>query len=407
MRIITIYFNYILVRIFFILFICLIPIGCYFLSTPQIEFSNLILSNPFFKSTSILPIWLFIVNYTTLTLLFVIVILYFLTTYYILNKKKTKRIHRKYNDLLVSYLFDYLYDETSTDLEKRNKLTRIKKCLKSDVTKRIFLNRLRRVHLQLDGEIRDRNFNLLKALHYTNFLRAYLKSPYLRHKLFALRIISDFHLQGYEGHIYKLTKSKNNILNSEALVILVKLYIYDDHLFLVDFIKKLSVWDINLIINKVQQECNKNINYKKLVESEIPEISIVGIILARLDNQTNVKDEIKQRIDSPIALVSEQAFLTFTSFANEREDLDYLTYRFETAPENVKLQIIKTVSTFKNKREKTKFLIWIVENKSIKFKIEAVKALLDIDYQTYNTKFKDSNNISIKNTLLHVENINF
>ncbi|HET7734321.1 MAG TPA: hypothetical protein VFK73_10830 [Paludibacter sp.] len=308
---------------------------------------------------------------------------------------------------MISYLFDYLYDETSTDKEKRKKLVRIKKCLKSDITKRIFLNRLRRVHLQTDGEIRDRNFNLLKALQYTNFLRAYLKSPYLRHKLFALRIISDFQLQGYEGYIYKLTKSRNNILNSEALVTLVKLYIYDDHLFLVDFNKKLSIWDVNMIINKVEQQRNNNFNYKKLIKSEVPEISVVGIVLARLDKQTKLKKEIKKKIESPIALVSEQAFLTYISFANENEDFDYLTYKFEGAPENVKLEIIKTISTFKSQHEKAKFLNWIVENKPIKFKIEAIKMLLNIDYQFYNSKYRNSTDNSIKSTLLHVENIHF
>ncbi|MFT3752714.1 MAG: hypothetical protein QM800_07500 [Paludibacter sp.] len=294
-----------------------------------------------------------------------------------------------------------------SDKEKRAKLKRIKKCLRSDVTKRIFLNRLRRVHLQMDGEIRDRNFNLLKALQYTNFLRAYLQSPYVRHKLFALRIISDFHLQGYEGYIYKLTKKKNKILNSEALVTLVKLYIYDDHLFLVDFKRKLSVWDVNMIISKVQQQRNNNFNHLKLVKSEIPEISVVGIVLARLDKQIQLKKEIKKKIESPIALVSEQAFLTYISFAAGQEDFDYLTYRFEAASDIAKLQIIKTIATFKNKREKTKFLNWVVENKPIIFKIEAIKILLSIDYQLYNTKYRNSSDKSIKDTISHVENTYF
>lgn len=407
MRIITLYFKYISVRLFFSLFFLLIPTGCYFLSTPQIRFINLVLINPFFETISKLPTWLYIVNYLSIVLIISVVLLYFLTTYYILHKKRTKRIHTKYNDLLVGYLFDYLYDETSSDKEKRAKLIRIKKCLRSDVTKRIFLNRLRRVHLQMDGEIRDRNFNLLKALQYSNFLRAYLQSPYLRHRLFALRIISDFHLQGYEGYIYNLTKKRNKILNSEALVTLVKLYIYDDHLFLVDFHKKLSMWDVNMIISKVQQQRNNNFNHIKLVKSEIPEISVVGIILARLDKQIQLKKEIKKKIESPIALVSEQAFLTYISFASCQEDFEYLTYRFEAASDIAKLQIIKTISSFKNKREKTKFLNWVVENKPIIFKIEAIKILLDIDYNLYNTKYKNAIDTSIKNTILHVENTYF
>ncbi len=407
MRIIVLYFNYISVRLFFFLFFLFIPIGCYFLNIPQIEFGSTVLVNPFFQTISTLPVWLYIINYLSAVLVISVILLYFLTTYYILHKKRTKRIHTKYNDLLVSYLFDYLYDETSTDKEKRAKLMRIKKCLRSDVTKRIFLNRLRRVHLQMDGEIKERNFNLLKALQYSSFLRAYLQSPYLRHKLFALRIISDFHLQGYEGYIYKLTKNKNKILNSEALVTLVKLYIYDDHLFLVDFHKKLSVWDINMIVNKVQQQRNNNFNHLKLIKSEIPEISVVGIILSRLDKQIQLKKEIKKKIESPIALVSEQAFLTYISFASCQEDFEYLTYRFEAASDTVKLQIIKTIALFKNKREKTKFLNWVVENKPILFKIEAIRILLNIDYHFYNTKYKNAIDASIKNTILHVENTYF
>jgi hypothetical protein len=386
------------------LFFLFIPTGCYFFTISQIEIGNIVLENPFFEAISILPRWLYIVYYLSAVLVISVILLYFLTTYYILHKKRTKRIHAKYSDLLVGYLFDYLYDETSSDKEKRAKLMRIKKCLRSDVTKRIFLNRLRRVHLQMDGEIKERNFNLLKALQYTNFLRAYLQSPYLRHKLFALRIISDFHLQGYEGYIYKLTKKNNKILNSEALVTLVKLYIYDDHLFLVDFHKKLSVWDVNMIINKVQQQRNNNFNHLKLVNSEIPEISVVGIILSRLDKQIQLKKEIKKKIESPVNLVSEQAFLTYISFASCEEDFEYLTYRFEAASDIAKLQIIKAIALFKNKRQKTKFLNWVVENKPTLFKIEAIRILLNIDFHFYNTKYKNTADTSIKNAILHVEN---
>jgi len=406
MRIITIYFNYISVRIFFFLFFSLIPIGCYFFRAPQIEFGNIIVINPFYKAVSQLPIWLYMVNYLTIILAINVILLYLLTTYYILNKRGTKRIHTKYNDLLVGYLFDYLYDETSIDQEKRKKLTRIKKCLRSDIAKRIFLNRLRRVHLQMEGEIRERNFNLLKALQYTSFLRAYLQSPYLRHKLFALRIISDFHLQGYEGYIYKLTKKKNRILSSEALVTLIKLYIFDDHLFLVDFTQILSVWDINMIINKVQQ-LNKSFNYAKLIRSEVPEISVVGIILSRLDKRFNLKMEVKKKIESHNKLVSEQAFLAYITFAKEQDDFDYMIYRFEAASENTKLQIIKAIPSFKNKRDKTKFLNWIVENKPLKFKIEAIKMLLDIDFDFYSSRYKSSTDLLIKNTISHVQSINF
>lgn len=408
MRIISIYLSYISGRIFYSFVVLIIVACCYFLTIPYIEFDHYLVLNPFYQITSQLPTWLVIINFTTLTLTILVIVFYILTVYYILNKRRTRRIHRKYDSLLVGYLFDFLYDETSSNYERRKKLKRIKRCLRSDITKRIFLNRLRRVHLQMNGEIKDRNFNLLKALQYTSFLRAYLKSPHLRHKLFALRIISDFHLQGYEGYIYKLTKSSNRIVSSEALVTLIALYIYDDHLFLVDFIRPLSIWDINTIVNKVQQQQhNKRFNYKKLILSEVPEISVVGIILARIDKQKQLKSVIKKKIDSSVALVSEQAFLTFVSFAAEPDDFDYIIYRFEAATEHVKLHILKALSTLKNNNDKIKFLNWVVANKSIIYKIEAIKSLLDVDYDYYNVKFRDSASDSVKNAMLHVENIHY
>ncbi len=406
MRLIRLYIRYLSVRLFLILILILVPVGCSFLHTPEIELNNVIFRNLYYEEVSSLSYWLYLVNYFSIVFFLSIVLLFLLTSFYILNKKNVRKLHRKYNDLLTAYLFDYLYDDTSSDKVKRQKLITIKKCLKSDVTKRIFLNRLRRVHLQMQGEIRQRNFNLLTALQCTSFIRTYLHSPYLRHKLFALRIIADFHLQGYEGYIYKLTKRKHKILSSEALVALVKLYIYDDHLFLVDFNKKLSVWDVNMIVSKVQQLCDKNINYAKLVNSEIPEISAVGIILARLDKQIDLKPEVKMRIESSNSLVAEQAFLTYISFAREQEDFDYLTYKFEVATEKAQIEIIKTILFLKNKREKIKFLMWVVENKAMRLKVEAMKTLLNIDSNLYTEKFKHTSDISIRNAFLQIDNQN-
>jgi len=117
--------------------------------------------------------------------------------------------------------------------------------------------------------------------------------------------------------------------------------------------------------------------------------------------------EVKKKIESPNKLVSEQAFLAYIAFAKEQDDFDYMTYRFEAASENTKLQIIKAIPSFKNKRDKTKFLNWIVENKPLKFKIEAIKMLLDIDFDFYSSRYKNSTDLLIKNTISHVQSINF
>ena len=235
-------------------------------------------------------------------------------------------------------------------------------------------------------------------------LYAYLHSPYIRHKLFALKAISEFRLEGFDKYILKLTKRKNDVLHAEAIVTLLNLKVYSNLMFLSDLKMKLTLWDINLIVKTIEELEKRDINYRFLINSAISEVSALGLILTRLHNKTELKSEVLLKIGHSSDLVNEEAFFTLISFANSAQDFEFLIDKFGTASRKAQTLIIQSLSRYDNTEKVIQFLNWVIQNKHFTLKIEAIKLLLDIDI-TEVSKFKHSDDLLIRQSCLQVLDI--
>ena len=168
---------------------------------------------------------------------------------------------------------------------------------------------------------------------------------------------------------------------------------------------KLTLWDINLIVKTIQDLNRNDINYSVLIQSAIPEISALGLILARLRKRTELKNEAMMRIGNSNALVNEEAFLTFISFASEQSDFDFLIEKFSIATHKAQLKIIQSFTKSPDNIKTIQFLNWIVENKHFTHKIEAIRQLLDLDLSAI-SRFKQSEDKLIHQSCLQVLDIN-
>ena len=326
--------------------------------------------------------------------------------YYYFNRNKREQIYNQYLDLFAVNQFEYMYAEKEYSREKqRNELGKIKLLLNSDYKRRVFLNLLRKINVQIIGKGRERNLQLLNALNYNKLIYAYLHSPMIRHKLFALKIISTFQLEGYDNYIMKLANKKNDVLHTEALVSILKLNMYDSLHFLNDYNIKLTVWDINTMLKTIKQKKSNKIDYLDLINSKNAEVSALGIMLIRINKRSEFKMEIKAKIDNTNKLVSEEALLTFISFAEEQSDYDYLMYTYGSGSEKAQLLIVQAIENHKNTDEKVKFLNWVVENNSLTIKIKALQTLLDLDLNSIE-RFKHSNNKLVRHAYLQVLDYN-
>jgi len=169
----------------------------------------------------------------------------------------------------------------------------------------------------------------------------------------------------------------------------------------------LTIWDINVIIKTVLDLNRKDINCLTLIESVNPKVSVLGIMLARLNLRQDLKMNIRQKIGNADDLVNEEAFLAYVSFASADDDYDFLMDKFDLASEKAAISIIKVIEFHSDKSIAIQFLEWVVENKPFILKLEAIKVLLELelDFSTV-IRFKHSENATIRNICSQVLDFN-
>ncbi|HEY6913989.1 MAG TPA: hypothetical protein VI413_04875 [Paludibacter sp.] len=406
MKTLVIYTRYWVLRVFYISIVIFILFGSYYYANPELIIGNYIIHNPLYSNLDNIPAWLYAVDYFIFLFAIGIIIIFCWILYYNTNKRHKEKTDKQYIHLFVSNLFGYLFMvEKFTEKEKKAKLKVLKRALRDDHARRLFINTLRQIHKQTIGPVSEKTLKLMRAVKYDSLVRSYLNSPYLRHKIFALKVISDFNLEGHEKHILRLAKRKNNVLRSEAIVTLLNLKVYEDLKFIDNLKTTLTLWDINIIVKTVLELNIKNIDYKSLIISEYPNVSILGIMLARFNKQYIFKNVILTKIGNSDNLLNEEAFLALTALAESKDDYKFLIDNFDVATEKAQLEIIQTVANSTEEAEAIKFLNWVVENKHYKQKVEALTLLLDLDLESI-TRFKKSENKQIQKSCLQVLDFN-
>jgi hypothetical protein len=329
-----------------------------------------------------------------------------MTIYYIVNRDIEEKSDKKSINIFIRNIFIFLYPvEEYSEVQVRHQLKELKKIAHTNHQKELLINTLRKIHTQTTGKVREKTDYLMSELKYRRFVKAYLYSPYFNDKLFALKVIADFQIGGFEKHIMRLTKRRNEVLHSEAIITLLKLKIYDSLLFLVDLKMKLTIWDINTIIKTVQELKIVNIDYQTLINSEIPEISTLGIMLARLNNRNDFKTEIKNKIGNSSSIVNEEACNAFSYFSSNESDYNFMIEKFDLATENAQFQFINKIASISNKEKAINFMDWVVLNQPFTQKVEAINFLLYLDIDILN-KYKESNDHLIKQSYYQVIDIN-
>jgi len=383
MQTLKLHIRYWLIRVFVIILFALFIWGCYFFHVQRFSWGIFNIRNNYYATIEHLPFWLYIVEYLVFVFFAVSILLLVLTILYKRNKRIGAALEYKYDERFATLLGKYLYvDLEHISDEQRQEILTLKNELRNAYAKRIFINTLRRIRTQTVGAVRERTQVIYDYFQFDLFIRTYLFSPHLSKKIFALKVIADFQVKGYDNYIVKLTKLNNDMLHSEALVTLLKLDKFDS-LMLLDYSKmKLTVWDINIIIKTIQEIDSVNINYAKLVKSEKNEVVVLGLMLARLRQCVELKVDAQQLIGNKNDLINEEAFFTYISFVETEADYDFLIQNFNLATEKAKVSILKIMERHPNRLAAIDFLEQTVENNSFILRLEAVQVLFDLDINT-------------------------
>lgn len=406
MKTLEIYLKFWSIKLFFILLGIVVVFEAYLYATNyhNEKYSMLILK--IHERLYNAPEWLHMVDYFILVFVLAVVIILLMTIYYNSNKLIEEEVDKRFVDGLLNKVFLFLYPiEEYTEKQKKIQLREIKKNIRSDHGRMLFIHYLREIHNQTTGVISKKTDFLIKEIKYRYFIRALLYSPYIHHKLFALKAIGDFQFEGFEKYILKLTKRKNELIHSEAIITLLKLKIYDNLLFLVDLKMTLTLWDINKIVSTIQELSIVNIDYSTLIKSEIAEISALGIILAKSNGRIEFKNDIKKIIENKNEFSTEEALIALCVFATEQEDYIFLIENYNATTERAKTAILKQIIFIEDQDILISFLDNVIENQLISQKIIAMKSLLELDFGLIG-KYKNSKNKLVKQAYNQILDIN-
>lgn len=407
MKQLYIYLRFTLLSFSYILLALLLIFGAYLYSIPQLEVGSHIIYNYFYKDLGIFPEWVYIVHYIIFIFLVITIIIICWTIRYSVKKKRKKMADKIFVEKFTPQLFDYLFSEEEySDEEKKKKLKELRSNIKSDHIRRTLINTLREIHAETVGKVNEKTKRLFNVLQFDYLINAYLLSLHIKDKIFAIKTISAFNLSQYEAKVLKLTKSNNLILRSEAIVAMMHLNAKNSPLNFV-FSKNYvpTLWDINLIVKTTAELDVSTIDYARLINSEEDLICLLGIMLAKRNNQTQFKKLISSKLDNPNKMISDEAFQAYIYFAEEKVDYDELIDKFIMASNNLQIEIIKSLKYSPDIQSAIKFLKWVVENQKVVQKVEALKSLFELDFNTI-LYYKNSENEQIRKSCSQILDIN-
>lgn len=408
MRIISIYLRFFFERLLTFIGLIVILVGGYVFKVNHISFGLLNFICRIFHEDEKKEYWMYQIEYLIFVFVIAFVVTMVLISFYKDHKNRRRKTRKKYIGLFVKSFFSYLYAETALmQIKKKEFLYKLWKGLGNEYARRLYINLLRQIYLETEGEVHDRSIQLFNGLEYDSFIKAYFLSPFLRNNLFALKTVRNFRIEGYEKYIIDLLHRKDKLTRSAALTTLVQFEKYNDLLFLVENQIEISNWQINLIIKSLPISSKDKIQYKVLIASNLTSLSTLGIILANLNGKKEFKKDIKTKIvlDKFMGYSNEEAVSAITSFASDSTDFEFLIGVFGSATEMVQIQILKVLSKCPDKSMAIFFLEQVVENHSYPLKIAAVQSLFDLDMLTL-LKFKKSNNPVIRQSCNQVLDLN-
>lgn len=407
MKILKFYLQYWSLRLFYTTFILLIFYGSYCYTVQKIPIGSYMFINPFYHVHMNLPSWTNYLEYFIFIFVISSIVMFIHTNYYAFVKENKEKMRNRYLDFYFNSLISDLFRENKTNdtVLKINSL-QYEKYSKKNFYRELITNTLIQIHSQTIGKARQDTELIMQSLHYDNWIHTYLRSPYYKHKKIALDAISEFKLEGYDNYIIKLAKQSNKkLLRTNALIALTRLDVYNNLILLIEMNVKITIWDVNVIINNIEQDNNQNIPYTELIHAKNEGMQILGIMLARINHKIELKQAILEKINDSNSLIMEEAVIAFASFAEDKNDFDFLIDQYKETTEKAKDVIIKTINSDPDKDQTADFLQWIAENEPMQNKLSALISLLSIDISRI-SKLKRSDDPLVKTACEQILDIN-
>ena len=380
----------------------------YFFYTPGITIYNINIVNPFYAQVMGLETWLYFVVCFIFISLILFLILFLLSIYYDIKREREARLTLTYEKYFAEKLADYLLSEKYNNKHERNVFV---STVKPFTVKWIQIYALfsiyTRIQETLTINLSPKFIILLKDLELYDKQKTLLYSLNIAERIIAMKLLSYLRIRDYNERILYYTKRKNHALRTEADAALVRLMgNTDTNLSFIEQKYRLSLLDINVMVNAILKNFKTDIDYEGLLTSNYVYKKIVGALLIKNRKLKGYKHLLfkEQQTDTRNLLLRRTKWASFLQLADESETVDAVLKDFENEPDEVKFLILEKLHQIKDVHLKD-FLVKVAEKQSLLVKIEILKILFNNDISRF-LLFKDSDDLELNKAFNEVSDIN-
>lgn len=376
-------------HLLFLLVIGFPVIAFLFLTNPGFSFFGYFVKNPIYNKY---PVWAIVIFSFILFCVASFLMFFFVNLILTSKRNLEERQSKKMQGLFIRLIINYLYPREYNPEELTKILGRIKPFLRNSFNKKQFIISITKVADSINTDFSFLFRDLVEKLKLDGKVKNLLYSANLSDKILAMHIIYYLDLSNESNikTIMKYSESQNFALRTEAYITLIRLM--KDESQLVEFIGKkykLSMLDINIIVEAILNHPELKIDFIKLLSSEKTRKIIVGLLMAKYKYRDNSKSIILilNQLESENMMVKKLAWDAYLSLVPEKEGFDLIKEHYNELDYNIKLMIIRHFE-FHNNKPEIDFLNEIILSEPVLIKIEALKKVFKLNFKAFSEYVK-------------------
>jgi hypothetical protein len=408
------YIKAIIKKILFILVASTLIFFIYYFYVPSTHIGELELINPIYNVVKDIPLWLYLTVYFIIISLVNVFIFLVLSLYYSYIQAKRRRLRMHYETFFATKLCEYFLTEkyivqelrgivldSKTELSEENKQeNKIKEKVTEylltekfddEHTRKQLFNSLvpyTKTQLQIESllsvytkyqemiaeDLSGKFKELMHALKIDRHLKTLLYAQDLDGRILALKVLSYIGNTDYKDKIIAYSKHKNYALRTQAIAALIRIMDSDKMLLsLIGEKHKLSLQDINVVVNSIINNFNKDIDLDYLIKSANDRKKIEGLMLAKY-RLVRKKELIIHHVGNDDNLIRKIEWHLRLSLLSIDTVVSHIINNFSKENDSVKLTILEESMHLNNPDFHT-FLQQVIEKEPLLLKIQAMKIL--------------------------------
>jgi hypothetical protein len=362
--------------------ILLILIPFIFLLNGRLNALGFDLNNPIYDFIQSGEWWLKIVFYVIILGIILIVIFITLNISFTVTKRYQDHARRDHEILFAGYLVDYLFASGRRDQSISDLVSLMKKQTKSKIQALAFFNIYLRIVDNAAGDLRREFLDLMYTLDLWGRLEELLYSRDFSDRIMACRIISCLRITAYNDIIRKYKRSVNHALRTEAIAAAIVLSDTDNLSILKDYNYRLSLIDVNIVVNAVLKNQKREVDFGNLINSSDPQRQLIAALIIKSRNYAGIKNEIRALAGASherLNLALWDAYLTLEEDREKRSD--FIVNNFTAQSQKVR-ELILSHDIGSNEKWFEDFIIDTIQHdESLAVKTRAMYLLFNYKFE--------------------------